>query len=67
MMSVTELERFVANKEEKVKKLEIAYQQKKKEVEETRQGIETEEEIVCKVEKTETGRTEIKEGIRGTR
>ena len=30
-------------------------------------GIETEEETVCKVEKTGTGRTEIKEGIRGTR
>ena len=29
MMSVTELERFVANKEEKVKKLEIEYQKKK--------------------------------------
>ena len=29
--------------------------------------IETEKKIVCKVEKTETGRTEIKEGNRGTR
>ena len=28
--------------------------------------IETEEEIVCKVEKTETGIREIKEWIRGT-
>ena len=67
MMSVTELERFVANKEKKVKKLEIEYQQKKKVVEGNKACIETEEEIVCKVEKTETGRTEIKEGIRGTR
>ena len=29
MMSVTELERFVANKEKKVKKLEMEYEQEK--------------------------------------
>ena len=50
-----------------MKKLEIEYEQKKKEVEETRQVLKLEEEIVCEAEKTGTGRTEIKEGIRGTR
>ena len=67
MMSVTELERFVANKEKKVKKLEIEYQQKKKVVEETRHVLKLRKKLYARLRKTETGRTEIKEGIRGTR
>ena len=51
MMSVTELERFVANKEEKVKKLQIEYQQKKKEVEETRQVLKLRRKLYARLRK----------------
>ena len=51
MMSVTELERFVANKEKKVKKLEIEYQQKKKVVEETRHVLKLRKKLYANIQR----------------
>ena len=63
MMSVTELERFVANKEEKVKKLEREYQQKKKEVEETRHVLKLRKELYARLRKQEQEEEKLRKGL----
>ena len=63
MMSVTELERFVANKEEKVKKLEIEYQQKKKEVEETRQVLKLRKKLYARLRKQKQEEQRLRKGL----
>ena len=63
MMSVTELERFVANKEEKVKKLEIEYQQKNKEVEETRQVLKLRKKLYARLRKQEQEEQKLRKGL----
>ena len=63
MMSVTELERFVANKEEKVKKLEREYQQKKKEVEETKQVLKLRKKLYARLRKQEQEEQKLRKGL----
>ena len=63
MMSVTELEHFVANKEEKVKKLEIEYQQKKKEVEETRQVLKLRKKLYARLRKQKQEEQKLRKGL----
>ena len=63
MMSVTELERFVAKKEEKVKKLEIEYQQKKKEVEETRQVLKLRKKLYARLRKQKQEEQRLRKGL----
>ena len=62
-MSDTELERFVANKEEKVKKLEIEYEQKKKEVEETRQVLKLRKKLYARLRKQEQEERRLRKGL----
>ena len=62
-MSDTELERFVANKEEKVKKLEIEYEQKKKEVEETRQVLRLRKKLYARLRKQEQEEQRLRKGL----
>ena len=62
-MSDTELERFVANKEEKVKKLEIEYEQKKKEVEETRQVLKQRRKLYARLRKQEQEELRLRKGL----
>ena len=63
MMSVTELERFVANKEEKVKRLEREYQQKKKEVEETRQVLKLRKKLYARLRNQEQEEQKLRKGL----
>ena len=63
MMSVTELEHFVANKEEKVKKLEIEYQKKKKEVEETRHVLKLRKKLYARLRKQEKEEERLRKGL----
>ena len=62
-MSVTELALFVANKEEKVKKLEREYQQKKKEVEETRQVLKLRKKLYARLRKQEQEEQKLRKGL----
>ena len=63
MMSVTELERFVANKEKKVKKLEIEYQQKKKVVEETRHVLKLRKKLYARLRKQKQEEQRLRKGL----
>ena len=62
-MSDTELEHFVANKEEKVKKLEIEYEQKKKEVEETRQVLKLRKKLYVRLRKQKQEERRLRKGL----
>ena len=63
MMSVTELEHFIANKEKKVKKLEIEYQQKKKEVEETRHVLKLRKKLYARLRKQKQEEQRLRKGL----
>ena len=63
MMSVTELERFFANKEKKVKKLEIEYQQKKKVVEESRHVLKLRKKLYARLRKQKQEEQRLRKGL----
>ena len=54
---------FFANKEEKVKKLEIEYQQKKKEVEETRQVLKLRKKLYARLRKQKQEEQRLRKGL----
>ena len=63
MMSYEELERFVAKKEEKVKRLQIEYEKKKKEFEDTRQVLELRKKLYVMLRKQREKEQRLTKGL----